>query len=321
MVIVTWRGAGWIGDCLASLRQQTAAHRVIVVDNGSTDGTAELLRGLDPVPQVLRLAENAGFAGGVAAALPHVDTPLVALLNDDAVADPGWLEASLAALDRHPDAAAVTSRILLWEPSANGTPVLNNAGVVLRSDWYGADRGLGQPDGPPFATPTEVFAFSGGAAVLRTAAVREAGGMPPGYFLYYEDVDLAWRLRLAGWTVWYEPAAVVWHRHGASSAIGSRSFTFHNERNRLLTLLRCAPAGAAWGQVARFVVVTASLAAQRLVGRDVPAGPSLEPGLRLKVLGALGRLLPATVAQRRAIGRVAQVPRSAVTRRWLGETH
>ena len=88
-----------------------------------------------------------------------------------------------------------------------------------------------------------VFGFSGGACLLRRSAVEAIGGIAPEFFMYYEDADLSWRMRLAGYTIRYEPAATVRHRHGASSDLRSESFAYFTERNRLLMLLRCAPFG------------------------------------------------------------------------------
>src|SRR3954470_16023163 len=157
VVVVSWQGRHLIGPCLASLRRQTLPHRVVVVDNGSTDGTAEFLAAEHPEATVLATGENLGFAGGVAAGLEAVDTPYVALLNNDAQADPGWLAALVGHLEAHPEAAAVTSRMLL----ADRPDTLNNTGVVLRPDGRGADRGLGDPD-TAWTQPGEVFGFSGG---------------------------------------------------------------------------------------------------------------------------------------------------------------
>lgn len=313
VVVVTWQGAHLLGDCLESLSAQTRPHDVLVVDNASSDGTDDLLAERFPHVRTLHLRTNTGFAGGVAAALPHVHTPYVALLNNDAAADPDWLDRSLAALDEHPDVVAVTARMRTW---ADPTRV-NNAGVVLLRGGYGADRGLDQADGPPFDVPAEVFGFSGGAAVLRTDAIRAVGGMPAEFFLYYEDTDLAWRLRLAGWRIWYEPAATVRHRHAATSDTTSDLFAFYTERNRLLMLLRCAPAAFALRQLGRFGVTTASLVARRLVRQRVPPAAVFRTGLRLRVLVAVLRMAPRTVRQRVAIGRLAVVPRAAVVDRWI----
>jgi len=236
VVVVTWQGRHLIEACLDSLSTQTAAHRVVVVDNASTDGTTELVRDRHPEVALVELATNTGFAGGVAAVLDQVETRYLALLNNDAEADPTWLREATAYLGAHPEVAAVSSRMLLSDVA--GT--INNAGVLLLPTGYGADRGLGEPDGETFDQPVEVFAASGGAGVYRTLAVKAVGGIEPRYFMYYEDTDLSWRLRLAGWTIAYCPTAVVHHRHAASSAPGSPSFAFHTERNRLLTLARTA---------------------------------------------------------------------------------
>lgn len=288
MVVVTWQGAHLLPDCLGSLREQTLAHDVLVVDNASTDGTEELLAGNFPEVRVLRLPENTGFAGGVAAALRATDAPLLALLNDDARAEPGWLAALVDHLEAHPEAAAVTSRMLL----ADVRPAtVNNAGVVLLPTGYGADRGAGDPPSA-WAEAGEVFGFSGGAALLRREPVLCTGGFPARFFLYYEDTDASWRLRLAGWTVRYEPGAVVHHRHAASSDATSRSFAFHNERNRLLMLVRCAPVGRAAAWWGRFLLTTASLAARRARGGAIPPAHQFRLSVRLHVLASALRHLP-----------------------------
>jgi len=311
VLVVTWRARDLLRRCLAALDAQTRPHRLLVVDNASTDGTAALLAG-HPHARVLRLSRNQGFAGGVAAGLAEVGTPWVALLNDDAEPAPGWLDALLDAADPGAGVVAVTSRLLL--PSG----AINNAGVVLRQDGYGADRGLAMPDGPPFDLPAEVFGFSGGAALLQMDALRSAGGFPARYFLYYEDTDTSWRLRLAGGRVGYAPGAVVRHAHSASADQASVLFSFHNERNRLLTLTRCAPAGFALWQLARFALTTGSLATKRLLRRPLPPAPHFRVGVRLRVLGSYARLLPWALQTRRQVGRRAAVSRAEVARRWLG---
>jgi GT2 family glycosyltransferase len=306
VLVVTWRARELLAECLLALRSQTAPHRLLVVDNDSSDGTASLLAGF-PEARVLRLPRNLGFAGGVAAGLAAVETPYVAVLNDDAVPAPAWLAALLAAA---PGSAAVTSRMLL--PSGR----LNNAGVLLRPDGYGADRGLGAPDGPPYDAPAEVFGFSGGAALLEVAPLRSVGGFPARYFLYYEDTDVSWRLRLAGHRIGYAPDAVVRHAHSASADQGSALFSFHNERNRLLTLTRCAPSSFAARQLLRFGLTTGSLAAKRVLRRPIPPAPHFRTGLRLRVLGSYARMLPWALRSRRTISRQSTVDRARILRDW-----
>jgi GT2 family glycosyltransferase len=316
VVVVNWRQAELTARALTSLRSQTISHRVLLVDNASGDGSVDSLAAGFPEVEVLELPENVGFAGGMAAALARVDTRFVALLNNDAVAEPGWLEHSLAALE-DPTVAAASAKLLLDD----GAPErrINNAGVVLLETGYGADRGLGEPDDERFAAPVEVFGFSGGAAVLRTLAVKAVGGFDPSLFMYYEDTDLSWRLRLAGWRIVYVPQAVVHHRHAASSDQRSRMFAFHTERNRLLLLARHAPLPYAVGAGARFLLTTASLAAKRVAGVDVPDEQVFDPRLRLQVTAAVARRLPGTLAARRRAADRAE--RGGVHRRWRGRDH
>jgi GT2 family glycosyltransferase len=296
IVVVTWRGYEHVTACLDAVAGQTSPHRLVVVDNASDDGTADLLAAHPSAPEVRRLPSNTGYAGGLAAALPDVDTEFVAWLNDDAVPAPDWLATLEAALDAHPAAAAASAHMA----SADGTPI--SLGVGLTEDGHGVD--LVEADG-------EVFGFCGGAALLRTAALRQVGGVPADFFCYYEDTDTAWRLRLAGHAVVAAPDARVTHRHGASTRPGSRQFHRWNERNRLAMLVRCAPAGVAVRELARFVAITAALPFRGRVERPW----NFRVGLRLRVLGDLAVRAPGLIMARCAIGRRATVGRAAVWRR------
>ena len=344
MVVVTWRGVGQVAACLDGLAGQTAPHRTLVVDNGSDDGTAAVLAAHPSRPEVLRLPRNTGYAGALAAALPRVGTPFLAWLNDDAVPEPGWLAELESALDAAPDAAAASAALVL----PDGTT--QSVGVRLTRDGHGADltepeaasrqptgdtanltepeAAAGQPTGEhaapgsasrqPAGGGSEVFGFCGGAALVRTDALRRVGGVPARFFCYYEDTDTSWRLRLAGWRVVPVLSARVRHRHGASSRLGSARFHRWNERNRLLMLLRCAPAGVAAREVARFAVITALLPVRAVLRAAVPAGANFRVGLRVRVLGEVLVALPATLAARARIGRTAAVPRRTVWSAWAG---
>jgi GT2 family glycosyltransferase len=308
VVVVTWNGAHLLPACLKSLQGQTRAHRVLVVDNYSTDDTAALLHREFLDAEVLRLPHNTGFAGGVQAALDVVETPFLALLNNDATAEPDWLERLLEPM-ADASVAAVTSRILL---TADGR--INNAGGGLSAIGAGYDRGYGQPDGPPYDQPVEVAAFCGGAALLRTAAVRAVGGLPVEFFLYYEDTDLSWRLRRAGLRIEYQPRAVVHHLHSASSDPQGPGFAFYNQRNQLLMLLRNAPAGLAARVLTRFLLVTLI----DLVRRPAQPGARYQHSFRhrLKVLAGVAKLGLATWRGRRAV-RDQPVTRQQFVQDWL----
>ncbi|WP_016697649.1 glycosyltransferase family 2 protein [Actinoalloteichus spitiensis] len=311
VVIVTWRARDHLEPCLDALAEQTRPHRLLVVDNASDDGTAELLRGHPTAPEVLRLSTNSGYAGGMAAALRRVRTEFMVWLNDDAVPERDWLAALEDAADSDPTAGAVGSLLR----AEDGT--VQSAGVTLTADGHGRDLGAAAGAAAPTG-PTEVFSFCGGAALVRTEALRALGGVPGSYFCYYEDTDAAWRLRLGGWRVRLAPAARVRHAHGASSDPGSPRFHRWNERNRLVTLVRCAPLPVALRELLRFAAITAALPVRRRLGRPAPEAANFRVGLRLGVLGETLARMPAALRFRRELGRRVVVDRAAVWRTWAG---
>jgi GT2 family glycosyltransferase len=297
VIVVTWRGRGHITGCLDALSAQTCPHRTVVVDNASDDGTAELIAGHPSRPAVQRLPENRGYAGGLAAALPKIDTEFVAWLNDDAAPDPGWLAELEKTLDSDPHAGAVSARL------EDKDGAVTSLGTRLTALGYGHD-----------VTDEPIFGFCGGAALLRTKALTDVGGIPEMFFCYYEDTDTSWRLRLAGWTVRSAEKARVTHVLGASTNPGSRRFHLWNERNRLLMLIRCAPAGVAIKEIARFAAITALLPFRR----RQPDRMNFQVRLRLHVLAAITGRLASLIGQRREIGRSATVGRRSVWRSIAG---
>lgn len=299
VVVVTWRGRDHLTTCLDALAVQNRPHQTLVVDNASDDGSARLLARHPSRPQVLRLSRNTGFAGGMSAALHRVRTPFVAWLNDDAAPEPEWLAALEDALDADDRVAAATS--VLRGPGG----LVQSIGVRLTADGYGAD-----------ARDGAVFGFCGGAALLRTEPLRAVGGVPAGFFCYYEDTDTSWRLRLAGYRLAPVPGARATHLHGATTRPGSARFHRWNERNRLLTLLRCAPASVAAGALARFAALTAVLPLRSGTAARTPA--NFRVALRLRVLAEVAACLPAALRARRRIGRMAAVSRRAVWHEWAG---
>ncbi|HEX6345125.1 glycosyltransferase family 2 protein [Umezawaea sp.] len=299
VVVVTWRGREHVTACLDALAAQRSPHRTLVVDNASDDGTAELLAAHPSRPDVVRLPRNLGYAGGLAAVLDRVGTPYVAWLNDDAAPDPRWLSSLEEALDGDPRVAAATSSMVLADGATQ------SVGVALTADGHGVDVVL---------AGREVFGFCGGAALLRTDVLRRVGGVPAAFFCYYEDTDTAWRLRLAGYRVVSVGPARVRHRHGASTRPGSAPFHRWNERNRLLMLLRCAPAAVALREVARFAATTALLPFRSAV----PDAANFRVGLRLRVLAEVLLRTPSALVARAGIGRRSTVSRGDVWRTWAG---
>ena len=237
VVVPNWNGRDWLAGCLDSLAAQTLAPaEVVVVDNGSTDGSLDLLAERAPAVRTIELGRNTGFAFAANRGIEAVGDELVALVNTDVVLAPDWLERMARALEAHPEAASVASKMVdLHDPS-----VLYDTGDFLRRDGACEQRGRFERDGGRFDEAGEVFSACAGAAVYRRAAVLEAGGFDERLFAYLEDVELGLRLRLRGWTCRYEPA-LARHAGGGSSTRLRRPLLAWVERNTLLLVARWFP--------------------------------------------------------------------------------
>jgi hypothetical protein len=190
-----------------------------------------------------------------------------------------------------------------WYPVPLGSPitVVNNAGTELVADGYGADRGYLEPDDGRFDQPAEVFAWCGAGVLLRRAYLDDVGLFDERLFLYYEDLELAWRGRERGWRYRSVPTSVVHHVHAASTIEGSARSEYFNERNRLAVTLRHASGREATRVFVHHALVTASyarrdIAAPLLHGRE-PHGQSVLR--RIRSFGAALRLAPAMITSRR----------------------
>jgi GT2 family glycosyltransferase len=165
--------------------------------------------------------------------------------------------------------------------------VINNVGIVLAGDGYGADRGYLERDHGQYDTPESVFAWSGGAVLLTASYLADVGLFDEQLFLYYEDVDLSWRGRERGWRYRYVPESVVRHVHAASTVEGSLQFDYYNERNRLLTLTRHSDRRTVAKALARYLLITGSYARRDVVS-PVLRGRAPRPEAPLRRLRALG---------------------------------
>jgi GT2 family glycosyltransferase len=183
-----------------------------------------------------------------------------------------------------------------------GVDVVNSAGAALDGDGFGIDLGWLQPDDGAFDAPADVPAWSGSAVLLRAQHLREVGVFDEQLFLYYEDLELAWRARRAGWRFGLVPSSVVRHEHSATAVEGSPLAVHHIERNRLLVLTRHAPPRQARRAVARFPLSTASYARRDLLAplaRGERPSTTVVAQRTRSYLGFL-RLAPRALAHRRA---------------------
>ncbi len=252
VVIPGWNSAALLPRCLDSLAGQGEVETV-VVDNGSTDGSVELLRERG-VPH-LALPRNEGFAVAMNRGVARTRAPFVLALNADTVLEPGTIAALATTLSADAELGGVQPRILQLEAGGDeadggdpGTARLYSAGMALTADGRAYETGAGEEQTATYREAREVFGVCGAACLLRRELFTELGGYDEGYFSFYEDVDLNVRARIAGWRFAYEPAAVVWH-------LGNASWQEHAPRpgawnarlvarNRIATQAKFMPASA-----------------------------------------------------------------------------
>jgi GT2 family glycosyltransferase len=239
VIVPSLNGAHLLPACLDSLaRQSYASLEVIVADGASTDDTAGLLARAYPAVRLLRLRRNAGFAGNVNAGLRAARGDVLCLFNNDARAEPDWVATCVDTLRANPAIGSVASKVLF----ADGRTI-NSAGDAFGRDGAARQRGAGEPDGPNWGQLEPVFGAMGGAAAYRRAMLADVGLLDEAFFMYLEDVDLAFRAQLLGWACLYQPLARVYHMGSASG--GGQLASFYNGRNLIRLLAKDLPTGLA----------------------------------------------------------------------------
>lgn len=227
-------------ECLATLAAQSLPAHVLVIDNASTDDTAAAVARAYPEVEILRLAENLGYAGGNNVALRHAQQQgahAMLLLNNDTRLAPDCLERLWDAMLAHPQAAAVGPMIYTWD----GWETISSAGGWI--DWAHADAvnlGAGECEHGQYPARA-VDVLNGCALLVRAAAVAKVGLLDERYFMYWEETDWCTRALRAGWTLWFEPSARIQHKAPLRPEQMSHAALYYMARNRLLFFARHTP--------------------------------------------------------------------------------
>lgn len=237
MIVVNWNRRELLRRSLQSLHAQTLPAQIIVVDNGSTDGSVELAREYPETRWIFNV-HNAGFCAANNQGIAVASGDFIALLNNDAEAESEWLAALLACFMQDGIGMAA-SKIVVWEDPG----LIDKAGHLIYPDGQNRGRGTGQRDVGQFDRAEDVLWPDGCAAMYRASMLREIGGFDEDLFAYGDDAELGLRARVAGWRCRYAPDAVVRHHRG--STLGKRSVRRLAliERNRVLLAVRHFPVG------------------------------------------------------------------------------
>ena len=245
VVIVNWNGERFLDHCLTALLAQTVApHEIIVVDNASSDASLDIVRRF-PSVRLLAQNENLGFARGnnLAIEAAVAESEWIALLNPDAFVDPHWLEGLLSAASDYPAFDVFGSKLV----NAANPAMLDGAGDAYHISGLVWRMAHGAPNPSSSEQVQEVFSPCAAAALYRRSALLAVGGFDEDFFCYMEDVDLGFRLRLAGYRCLYVPASVA-HHVGSGTTGGQHSdfAVYHGHRNLVWTYIKNMPGLMFW---------------------------------------------------------------------------
>jgi GT2 family glycosyltransferase len=235
VVVLNYNGKRYLDDCLSSLAAQTFRDlEVIVVDNASTDGSVEHIESNFSWVRLVINKENLGFAGGTNSGIKAAKGEFILTFNNDARADSRLLE-YLHKPMADSKVGVCGAKMLLDDGR------INSAGICLSRSGAAWDRGMFEPDNGQYDVQEEIFGACAGAALYRREMLDEIGLFDEDFFLYMEDVDLAFRARLAGWNCIYVPEAKVLHHHGGTAGAGSDLSVYYGNRNVIWYVIKDFP--------------------------------------------------------------------------------
>ncbi len=237
VVIPNWNGERFLATCLGALNKQTLPElEVIVVDNGSSDGSCAFIKAEYPAARLMELGENRGFTGACNIGMGAAAGDYIALLNNDTEVDPQWAAAIVNAFEARPEIGIVASKMLLFDQRDR----LHTAGDIFTTDGRAGNRGVWELDCGQYDRGEFVFSACGGAAAYRKSMLEDIGLLDDDFFFSLEDIDLAWRAQLAGYKVWYAPAAIVYHHLSATG--GGATASYYDGRNGIWLIAKNMPA-------------------------------------------------------------------------------
>ncbi len=249
VIIPNWNGKELLPDCFDSLSKQTFKDfEIILVDNASTDGSVDYVRKIatatlwprnDVAIKIVENKKNLGFAGGINSGVKKSRANYVVFLNNDTAVDKNWLKCLVECADKHPEVFSVNPKLLNFydKKLIDGVGIqINEVGQARSIGWNEKDTGL-------YEKEAYIFGATGGASLFRREEFIELGMFDASFFMYSEEVDLAFRAQFAEWKSIYCPKAVVFHKHKATSKKLPQHVEYWQFRNMMATIIKDFPSG------------------------------------------------------------------------------
>jgi hypothetical protein len=250
IIIPNLNGRQHLEHCLPSILEQSYQDfEIILVDNGSTDGSVEFVTKKFPRVQILASSYNMGFAKANNVAIQAASAPCVVTLNNDTTVEPNWLSEMMDVVRREPDVGMIACKTL----NMHNPHLIDSAGMDIDHVGMAWPRYYGQPDNKQETEPYEVFCPTGAAALYKRELLNQVGLFDEEFFAYCEDMDLGWRARLMGWRCLYVPTSIVYHYHSATSKQGSPFKRYLITRNRIWTVIKNYPADEIWFDLPKLI--------------------------------------------------------------------
>lgn len=240
VIIPNWNGRELLPDCLSSLKRQSFKNfNILVVDNGSTDDSLSYIRENFPDVEVVFLKRNYGFSRAINEGVKKSSSKYTVFLNNDTEVDKKWLENLIKVADKHPEVVSVGSKILNFYRRDK----IDGVGILINEVGQARSVGYEEKDGGQFDDEAYIFGATGGAALFRRDLFLRLGGFDERYFMYFEEVDFAFRAQFAGYKSVYAPKAVCLHKHKASSKRVPQKIEYWQFRNMTQTIIKDFPKG------------------------------------------------------------------------------
>ncbi len=236
VIIPSWNGKDLLADCLKSLEEQTFKDfEIIVVDNGSTDGTAEMVHGV----KIIENTKNIGFARAINQGVECSKAKYVVFLNNDTQVSKNWLKELVECADKHPEVVSVNPKLLNFY----NRKIIDGVGIQINEVGQARSIGYSEKDAGQYEKENYIFGATGGASLFKRQEFIKLGMFDESYFMYSEEVDFAFRAQLQGYQSIYCPKAKVFHKHKATAKKLPQHIEYWQFRNMMATIIKDFPAG------------------------------------------------------------------------------